>query len=106
MVNESIRKKPRFDINLDAYYQLDTIWKNCHIIDINLEGAGVAVSDFFQAMDSLVLKIPFEGEEYIFQCEVVYVKNFKVGVVFKNISEDDLLFIKKLINKKVKRFKI
>lgn len=101
-----IRKHKRFNLNMEALYCYETDWKPCYILDINLEGAGIILKEQLQINDNFNLKITLENEEHILKCNVVNVKSFKVGVLFTNTNEKDINFLKKLINKKIERFKI
>jgi len=100
------RKKPRFYVNLDALYFYDNGWDSCFIYDINLEGAGLTSNQNFQNNELIKLKLVYKTDEIIINSSIVYSKNFKTGLVFPNITDDAVLFIKKLINYKTERFKI
>ncbi len=103
---ENKRKATRFNTDLTAYYYFGNKWEKCKIYDLNIEGAGLRLSQFLIKGDPLKVRIDTETDQAVFDASVVNVNGPRIGVIFQNISELDRDFLTKIINGYTKRYKI
>lgn len=104
--SDNRRKNTRFQIDVDGYYYTGGKWIKCKIYDLNLDGAGLSLRQFFVKDDPIKLKFGIDAEESMFDTKVVNVNGPRIGVQFEGIDEFDKEFIRKVINFYSKRYKI
>lgn len=104
--SQNRRRNSRFSIDIDGYYYFGDQWEKCRIYDLNLEGAGLRLKQFFIKGDTLKLKFGTETEQNVFNAVVVNVNGPRIGIQFDNIDEFDKEFLRTVINANSKRYKI
>lgn len=100
------RKKTRYSLDVDGFYYYGEKWVKCKIYDLNLEGAGLRLNQFFIKDDIIKLKFGIDEELNIIDSIVVNVNGPRIGVHFINVDEFDKDFLRKVINEKSKSFKL
>ncbi|HNZ26340.1 MAG TPA: PilZ domain-containing protein [Spirochaetota bacterium] len=100
------RKSARFTIDVDGFYYYANKWQKCRIYDLNLEGAGLRLSQFFVKDDIIKIKFENEFEEFVIDSIVANVNGPRIGIQFVNLDEFDKEFIQKIINSNSKKFKL
>lgn len=113
MLNKRVdnrRKSARFTVDIDGYYYYGNKWQKCRIYDLNLEGAGLRLSQFFVKDDVIKLKIgdqtQTEGEQLVIDAIVANVNGPRIGVQFVNMDDFDRESLNKIINANAKKYKI
>lgn len=104
--SDNRRGKTRFSIDVDGYYYFNDQWQKCRIYDLNLEGAGLRLNQFFIKDDVIKLKFGFEHEQNVFETIVANVNGPRIGVKFNGLDDFDREFIRKVINENSTRYKI
>ncbi len=104
--NENKRKNSRFNTDITAYYYFGNKWEKCKIYDLNIDGAGIRLSQFMVKGDPLKIRIDTETDQSIFDASVVNVNGPRIGVLFQSIDEVGKDFLTRIINGYSKRYKI
>ena len=97
------RKAARFAVDVDGYYFYANAWVKCRIYDLNIEGAGLRLKQFFMRNDVIKLKIGEDGDFNIINSIVANVNGPRIGVQFVNLDEFDKEFIQRVINSKIQQ---
>ena len=97
------RKAARFAVDVDGYYFYANDWVKCRIYDLNIEGAGLRLKQFFMRNDVIKLKIGEDGDFNIIDSIVANVNGPRIGVQFVNLDEFDKEFIQRVINSKIQQ---
>ena len=101
--SDNKRKAARFSVDVDGYYFYSNSWHKCRIYDLNVEGAGLRLNQFFIRNDVIKLKIGEDGDFNIIDSIVANVNGPRIGVQFVNLDEFDKEFIQRTINNKLKQ---
>lgn len=104
--SDNKRKNTRFPVDVEGYYYFGEKWVKCKIYDLNLDGAGLRLNQFFVKDDIIKLKFGIDDEIGTIDSAVVNVNGPRIGVQFINVDEFDHEFIRKVINHFSKRYKI
>ena len=100
------RQHTRFSVDVDGFYYFGNQWEKCRIYDLNLEGAGLRLKQYFIKGDIIKLKLDNGSEQNVFDAAVVNVNGPRIGIQFTDIDEFDRDFLRSLINAHSKRYKI
>ncbi|MCG8572194.1 MAG: PilZ domain-containing protein [Spirochaetes bacterium] len=100
------RKNTRFSIDVDGYYYFGNQWEKCRVYDLNLEGAGLRLRQFFMKGDTIKIKISNNNEQMVLDATVANVNGPRIGIIFENLDEFDKEFLRSVINANSKRYKI
>ena len=95
------RRNARFSVDVDGFYFYMNEWHKCRIYDLNKEGAGLRLNQFFIKNDIIKLKIGEEGDFNILDTVVANVNGTRIGVKFVNLDEYDIEFINRVINEQL-----
>lgn len=104
--NNNRRDRARFSIDINGYYYYSNNWQKCRIYDLNLEGAGLRLSQFFVIGDIIKLKFGTDNEQVVVDSEVMNVNGPRIGIQFINLDDFDKEIIKKVVNSYSKRYKL
>jgi hypothetical protein len=104
--NDNKRDKARFSVDIDGYYYYADRWQKARIYDLNLEGAGLRLSQFFVEGDIIKLKFGVDSDSIVLDAEVMNVNGPRIGIKFVQIDDFDREFIQRVINTHSKRYKI
>ncbi|OHD39713.1 MAG: hypothetical protein A2015_07450 [Spirochaetes bacterium GWF1_31_7] len=104
--SDNRRKQTRFSVDVDGFYYYGGKWVKCKIYDLNLDGAGLRLNQFFVKDDIIKLKFGIDDELNSIDSVVVNVNGPRIGVHFVNVDEFDVDFLRRVINSLSKRFKI
>ncbi|HOJ64561.1 MAG TPA: PilZ domain-containing protein [Spirochaetota bacterium] len=104
--SDNRRKSARFTVDIDGYYYYGNKWQKCRIYDLNLEGAGLRLSQFFVKNDVIKLKMGTETEQFVVDAIVANVNGPRIGVQFVNMDDFDREALNKIISTHAKKYKI
>lgn len=99
--NRNKRKSGRIDVNILGTYIMSGQRTKCEIINISESGALVKVPQFFTEGDELELEFEIAETKETFRSLAIvrYMRNNKIGVQFKNLTQRDKNTLENFVKK-------